>query len=326
MEPFEFTRARNPAEALKQLAVPGARLLAGGTGLLDLMKLGVERPTRLIDINSLPLDRIEFGAEGVRIGALVRNSDLAHHAEVARSYPALAQAILAGASPQLRNMATVGGNLLQRTRCPYFRDGGSPCNKRQQGSGCAALGGLHRGHAVLGTSDSCIATHPSDMCVALLALDAVVHVMTESGGERAVPLRDFHLPPGNSPERETALAPHELVAAVSLPASPRAGRSCYVKVRDRAEFEFALASAAVALEVAGGRIQSVRIALGGVATRPWRAAAAETVLIGKPPSIEPFRTAAAAALRDAEPRRDNAFKVELAQRCIVRALTLACAS
>lgn len=326
MEPFEFTRARNPAEALQQLAAPGARLLAGGTGLVDLMKLGVERPARLVDINALPLARIEVGAEGVRIGALVRNSDLAHHAEVARSYPALAQAILAGASPQLRNMATVGGNLLQRTRCPYFRDGSSPCNKRKPGSGCAALTGLHRGHAVLGTSDSCIATHPSDMCVALLALDAVVHVLTESGGERAVPMQDFHLLPGNSPERETALAPRELVTAVSMTASPRAGRSCYVKVRDRAEFEFALASAAVALELAGGRIQSVRIALGGVATRPWRAAAAETVLSGKAPSVELFRTAAATAVRDAVPRRDNAFKVELVQRCIVRALAQACAS
>lgn len=326
MEPFEFARARSPAEVPKQLAAPGSRIIAGGTGLLDLMKLGVERRTRLLDINALPLDRIEVTADGVRVGALVRNSDLAHHPEVARRYPALTQAILAGASPQLRNMATVGGNLLQRTRCPYFRDGSFPCNKRKPGSGCAALDGVQRGHAVLGTSDSCIATHPSDMGVALLALDAVVHIQTEAGHERAVALRDFHLLPGNSPERETVLTPHELVVAVSLPQTPRAARSCYVKVRDRAEFEFALASTAVALELGGGLIQSVRMALGGVATRPWWAVPGEIALVGKRPSIDLFRTAASAALRDAVPRRDNAFKVELAQRCIVRALAQACAS
>lgn len=326
MEPFEFTRAHSPAEALQHGAAPGARLVAGGTGLLDLMKLGIERPTRLVDINGLPLDRIEVREDGVRIGALVRNSDLAHHPDVARRYPVLVEALLSGASPQLRNMATVGGNLLQRTRCAYFRDGSSPCNKRQHGAGCAALAGSHRGHAILGTSDSCIATHPSDMCVALLALDGVVHILSDSGSERAVPMRDFHLVPGSSPERETVLGPHELVVAVTVPASPRAARSCYLKVRDRAEFEFALASVAVAVELAGGAIVSARLALGGVATRPWRAEAAEAALVGRLPTGELFRAAAAAALRDAQPRRDNSFKVELAKRCIVRALTQVCPS
>lgn len=326
MEPFEFTRAHSPAEALQQLAASGARLIAGGTGLLDLMKLGVERPARLIDINALPLAQLEVGAGGLRIGALVRNSDLANQPEVARRYPVLAQAILSGASPQLRNMATVGGNLLQRTRCPYFRDGISACNKRQRDAGCAALLGPHRGHAILGTSDRCLATHPSDMCVALLALDAEVHLLSATGATRKVPLHEFHLSPGSSPERETVLAAQELVVAVTVPASPRAERSCYLKVRDRGEFEFALASAAVAVELNGGRIQSARVALGGVATRPWRASAAETLLAGQLPTAERFRAAAAAALRDAVPRRDNAFKIELAQRCIVRALTQVCAS
>ena len=326
MEPFEFTRAHDPEGALAQTRGVAARFIAGGTALLELMKLGVERPARLVDINALPLGRIEPQAGGLRIGALVRNSDLAHHPEVAQRYPVLAQAILAGASPQLRNMATVGGNLLQRTRCPYFRDGGAACNKRTPGAGCAALLGPHRGHAILGGSERCIATHPSDMCVALLALDATVQVLPAAGGgERAVPLGEFHLPPGQTPERETVLAAGDLVVAVTVPASPRAARSVYLKVRDRAEFEFALASAAVAVELAGGVVHSARVALGGVATRPWRAAEAEAVLQGHRPTAELFRAAAAAALHKAQPRRDNGFKVELAQRCIVRALSEACA-
>lgn len=325
MEPFEFTRAHDPADALAKSRGAAARLIAGGTALLELMKLGIERPARLVDIGALPLGRIEPQAGGLRIGALVRNSDLANHPEVAQRYPVLAQAILSGASPQLRNMATVGGNLLQRTRCAYFRDGVSACNKRNPGAGCAALLGYHREHAVLGGSDRCIATHPSDMCVALLALDATVQVLPAAGGdERAVPLGEFHLAPGQTPERETVLAAGDLVVAVTLPASPRAARSFYLKVRDRAEFAFALASAAVAVELTGGVVQSARVALGGVATRPWRATEAEAVLQGKRPTPELFRAAAAAALSKARPRRDNGFKVELAQRCIVGALSQAC--
>lgn len=326
MEPFEFLRAQDPADALAKTRGVPARFIAGGTGLLDLMKLGVEQPARLVDINALPLGRIELQPGGLRIGALVRNSDLAHHPEVAQRYPVLAQAILAGASPQLRNMATVGGNLLQRTRCAYFRGSGFACNKRAAGAGCAALLGPHRAHAILGGSPSCIATHPSDMCVALLALDATVQVLPATGGgERTVPLEEFHLVPGATPERETVLAPGDLVVAITVPASPRAARSVYFKVRDRAEFEFALAAAAVAVELSAGLVNSVRVALGGVATRPWRAAAAEAALQGKAPTPELFRAAAAAALQQAQPRRDNAFKVELAQRCIIRALTQACA-
>jgi xanthine dehydrogenase YagS FAD-binding subunit len=326
MEPFEYLRARDPADALAKAAAPQACIVAGGTSLLDLMKLGIERPARLVDIRALPWGRIELHGGGLHIGALVRNSDLAHHPEVAARYPVLAQAILSGASPQLRNMATVGGNLLQRTRCPYFRDGISPCNKRAAGSGCAALTGHHRGHAVLGGSEACIATHPSDMCVALLALDAVVHVLPQGGGsERQIPISELHLLPNQTPARETALLPGELVVAVSVPASPRAVRSRYIKVRDRAAFEFALVSAAVAVELHGGVIASARVALGGVATKPWRAAAAEAALDKRKPTPELFQLAAAAALKDARPRRDNAFKVELAQRCIVRALTEVCA-
>jgi xanthine dehydrogenase YagS FAD-binding subunit len=327
MEPFEFLRAQNLADALAKAAAPHSHVIAGGTALLDLMKLGVERPRRLVDINSLLLARIERRDDGLHVGALVRNSDLAHHPVVAAEYPVLAQAILSGASPQLRNMATVGGNLLQRTRCAYFRDGSSPCNKRTVGAGCAALEGLHRGHAILGGSPACIATHPSDMCVALLALDATVHILPQVGSsERTVPLGEFHLLPGATPEREHLLAPGDLIVSVSVPASPRAARSCYLKVRDRAAFEFALVSVAVAVELSAGTIRSVRIALGGVATRPWRAAAAEAALVGKKPTAELFQAAAAAAVQGAAPRRDNAFKVELAQRCIRRALTQACAT
>jgi xanthine dehydrogenase YagS FAD-binding subunit len=326
MEPFEYLRAHNPADALAKAAAPESAVVAGGTSLLDLMKLGIERPRRLVDINPLLLDRLDVRDGGLHIGALMRNSDLAHHPEVQARYPVLAQAILAGASPQLRNMASVGGNLLQRTRCSYFRDGVSPCNKRAAGSGCAALAGPHRGHAILGGSDACIATHPSDMCVALLALDARVHVLPQTGGERALPLAELYLLPGKTPARETVLGPGDLIVAVSVPASPRAARSRYVKVRDRAAFEFALASAAVAVELREGLIESARVALGGVATRPWRAVAAEATLLHKTPGPELFRAAAAAAVKDAQPRRENAFKVELVQRCIVRALDEVCAT
>ena len=331
MEPFEYTRARDLDQALAQLGSAAARALAGGTDLVDRMRLGVERPARLVDLNGLggpgPLGRIESTAAGVRIGALVRNSDLAASPLVLERFPVLAQALLAGASPQIRNVATVGGNLLQRTRCPYFRDAVSPCNRREPGSGCAAQrdGADQRSHAILGTSEACIAAHPSDLCVALLALDATVQVLPAAGGdERAVPLGELHLAPGQTPERETVLAAGDLVVAVTLPASPRAARSFYLKVRDRAEFAFALASAAVAVELSGGVVQSARVALGGVATRPWRATEAEAVLQGKRPTPELFRAAAAAALSKAQPRRDNGFKVELAQRCVVRALSQAC--
>jgi xanthine dehydrogenase YagS FAD-binding subunit len=321
MNPFRYVQAHEQAAAVGQVADdPRAAFLAGGTTLLDLMKLGVEAPATLVDINRLPLSRIEGQGGGLRIGALVTNSDLAYH-EVARArYPVLSQAILSGASPQLRNMATVAGNLMQRTRCPYFRDGVSPCNKRVPGAGCAALDGFNRSHAVLGTSDQCIASNPSDMCVALAILDAVVHVGGPRGS-RAIPFNEFHLLPGDTPQRETALEHGELITAVELPAAPFAARSHYLKVRDRSSYEFALASAAVALEVQDGVIRTARLALGGVATKPWRAFAAEQLLIGARPGEAAYAAAAREALKDARGRPFNAFKIELARRVIVRALT-----
>jgi xanthine dehydrogenase YagS FAD-binding subunit len=274
----------------------------------------------VIDVNRLPLTAIERRADGrLSIGALVRNSDLAWHAEVKAHYPVLSAALLSGASPQLRNMATTGGNLLQRTRCPYFRDNLSPCNKRAPGSGCAALDGYNRMHAVLGTSDACIATHPSDMCVALAALDAGV-VVHGAHGERVIDFADFHLLPGNSPEREHALRAGELVTAVMLPPPLAGSRQRYVKLRDRESFEFALASAAVILRLDGDRIREARVALGGVATKPWRSTAAEQVLRGAVADAATFEHAADAALRDARPRRHNAFKIPLARQAIQRAL------
>ena len=293
--------------------------VAGGTTLIDLMRLEVMRPALIVDITGLPLAQIEDTGTGVKIGALASNTDIAYHPLITALFPALAEALLSGASPQLRNMATVGGNLLQRTRCPYFRDGTSACNKRAPGSGCAAQDGFTRSHAVLGTSTRCIATHPSDMAVALVALDAIVHTHGPSG-DRAIPVTDFHTLPGEHPEIESVLSPGELVMYVELPASPFAARSRYTKVRDRASFSFALASAAVALDLRGGTVRDARIALGGVATKPWRARDAERALIGKAPSIDSFRRAAAIALEGATPRDDNAFKVELARRTIVRAL------
>jgi xanthine dehydrogenase YagS FAD-binding subunit len=320
MDPFRFVAAPDVAAAREAAAAAGSRYLAGGTTLLDLMKLHVERPSVLVDINPLPLTQIEaLPDSGVRVGAMVRNADMAYHDLIRTRYPMLSQAILAGASPQIRNMATTGGNLLQRTRCYYFRDTSLPCNKREPGSGCGAIEGCNRIHAVLGTSEHCIATHPSDMCVALAALDAVVR-LAGPRGDRTVPIAAFHLPPGDRPDRETVLEPGELITAVDIPALPFAVRSVYVKVRDRASYAFALASAAVALEVRGGTIRDSRLALGGVATTPWRAHEAERLLAGRRADAAAFRDAAEAALAGAVPRAHNAFKIELAKRTLVRAL------
>lgn len=321
MTPFDYSRAEGAAAAVKQVAgAPGAAFLAGGTGLIDLMKLYVERHDLLVDVNRLPLDKVEAtDGGGVRIGANVRNSDLAHHELIRTRYPVLSEALLSGASPQLRNMATVAGNVMQRTRCPYFRDGFSPCNKREPKSGCSAKDGFNRPNAVLGVSDHCIAAHPSDMCVALAILDAAVKTQGPKG-ERTIPFADFHLLPGDTPERETVLEHGELITAVELPAAPWASKSHYLKVRDRASYEFALASAAVALEVVGGVIKTARVGLGGVATKPWRAADAEKVLVGQKPSPELFAKAGEAAVKGAAPRPGNAFKVVLARRVIARAL------
>ena len=324
MHPFEFATARDEESALDLLAKNGsAKFLAGGTTLIDLMKLNVERPTHLVDINRLPLNKIEELPDGgVRIGAMARNSDLAHHEMIRTRFPALSQAVLAGASPQIRNMATTGGNLLQRTRCFYFRDSALACNKREPGSGCSAIHGYNRIHAVLGGSEQCIATHPSDMAVALVALDAIVRVKG-ANGERTIPLLHFHLLPHEHPERETALEPGELITAVDVPALSFGKRSLYLKVRDRASYAFALASAAVALDVEGGKIKQSRIALGGVGTKPWRATTAEETLTGKPLTADSFQRAANAALDGAVPRPHNAFKVDLAKRTLMRALAKA---
>ncbi|MGD0720013.1 MAG: xanthine dehydrogenase family protein subunit M [Roseiarcus sp.] len=328
MNLFDYVRPSTIAEAVAAGSAPGAAYLAAGTNLLDLMKAGVARPSRLVDVSRLPgLDRIEaLPGGGVRIGALVRNADLAHDANFARRFPAVAEALLSGASAQLRNAATTGGNLLQRTRCAYFFDVGSPCNKREPGAGCAARGGETRLHAVLGWSQSCIATNPSDFCVPLAALDAVVEIEGEKG-RREVALEAFHRLPGDAPERDSALEPGELILAVRLPAEAAAfaGHARYLKVRDRASYAFAVASAAAALRIEGGAIVEARIALGGVAARPWRARVAEATLAGARPDGAAFRRAAEAALADAAPSGDNAFKIELARRIVTRALSLAAA-
>jgi xanthine dehydrogenase YagS FAD-binding subunit len=295
--------------------------LGGGTNLVDLMRLGVEEPDLLVDVTRLPYDRIEeTAAGGLRVGATVRNSDLAAHATVRERYPMLAEALLNGASGQLRNLATVGGNLMQRTRCLYFQDVTKPCNKREPGSGCPALEGEHRNLAILGWSEECVATHPSDMAVALSALDVVVHI-EGTHGERSIPLVDFHRLPGDAPARDTVLDHGELIAAVELPALPFARRSRYVKVRERASFTFALVSVATALDVEDGLVREVRISLGGVAHKPWRATRAEAMLRGAPASEESFVRAAEAELRAAQPLRDNAYKVTLARTLIVRTLS-----
>ncbi len=322
MKPFTYVRPADARAAIAAAGDSGASFLAGGTTLVDLMRLEVMTPSAVVDLSPLPLTQIERAGDGLRIGAMARNSAVATHPVVVERYPLLAQALLAGASQQVRNMATVGGNLLQRTRCPYFRDLAVACNKRAPGSGCSAIDGFTRSHAILGTSESCIATHPSDMCVALAALDAVVHTRG-AGRERAIPFGEFHTLPGDHPEVESALEPGELVTHVELPASPFAAHAHYVKVRDRAAFAFALASAAVGLDVADGKIRAARIALGGVATRPWRAVEAEQALVGQAPNRASFERAAAAAIVDPKPRRDNAFKIALAKRTIVRALELA---
>jgi xanthine dehydrogenase YagS FAD-binding subunit len=329
MQTFNYVKAASIDKALG--GANGAKFIAGGTTLVDLMKLNVETPSGLVDINILPLDKIEpLPNGGLRIGAMVRNSDLAWNADVQKNYAVLSQAILSGASPQLRNMATTGGNLLQRTRCMYFREpsagtpGGYGCNKRTPGTGCAALEGFHRTHAVLGTSDQCIATHPSDMCVAMAALEATILVEGPKG-KRTIPFADFHKLPGATPHIENALEPGELITYVDLPKPMEGAKSVYLKLRDRASYEFALASAAVVVKVEGGHIRSVRVAMGGVGTKPWRSHEAEAALMGKAVDAAHFRTAAEAALKDAKPRTDNAFKVELARRCLVRALKLATA-
>jgi xanthine dehydrogenase YagS FAD-binding subunit len=328
MNRFEYARPATLAEAVAAGAVPGASFLAAGTNLMDLMKGGVMRPGHLVDITRLPgLDRIEHLADGgVRIGALVRNADLAYDTGFARRFPAVAEALLSGASAQLRNAATVGGNLLQRTRCAYFYDTASACNKREPGAGCDALHGENRMHAVLGWSEHCIATHPSDFCVPLAALDAVVEV-EGAGGRRDIPLDDFHLLPGATPQRETALAPGELITAVRLPAEAAgfAANARYLKIRERTSYAFAVVSAAAALRLDGGAIAEARIALGGVALKPWRARAAEAALAGARPDATAFRRAAEAAMADAKPSGDNAFKIELARRIVVRALAMAAA-
>jgi xanthine dehydrogenase YagS FAD-binding subunit len=333
MRTFEFIRPADQAAAIttaaqSKTAQQGAdvRFLGGGTTLIDLMKLHVETPTRVLDINRLPLDRIEATPDGgVKIGAMVRNSDLANHAKVQKDYSVLSQAILQGASAQIRNMATVGGNLLQRTRCVYFRDTAMACNKREPGSGCPAITGHNRTLAILGASEHCIATNPSDMCVALAALEATVHIQGPKGS-RAVAFGDFHLLPGNTPHRETVLEPGDLITHVTLPPPISGGKQVYLKLRDRASYEFALASAAVVLTVAGANIKRARIALGGVATKPWRSSAAEAALAGKPANDSTFRQAAEAALRDAKPQSENKFKIELAKRCLAQALRMATAS
>jgi xanthine dehydrogenase YagS FAD-binding subunit len=321
---FQYVRASDVADAVRRIAAdPTAKFIAGGTNLIDLMKEDVERPSRLIDISRLPLKSVEETADGgLRIGALVPNSDLAYHPLVAQRYPVLASAILAGASQQLRNMASTGGNLLQRTRCCYFYDTATPCNKREPGSGCSALNGLNRMHAILGTSESCIATHPSDMCVALAALDAKVRVAGPAG-EREIAFADFHRLPGTTPQRDTNLHADEIVAVVELPAQGFARNYTYLKIRDRLSYAFALVSVAAALELDGDRITEARLALGGVAHKPWRDAAAEAALRGEAPSLATFTRAADLVLRGARGFAHNAFKIDLAHRVIVRALTQA---
>ena len=321
MNPFRYERASDAASAVALLAGnPNGAFLGGGTNLVDHMKLGVAQPDLLVDVARLPYDRIEpLPGGGVRIGATVRNSELAADRTIRTHYPVLAQALLAGASGQLRNLATTGGNLLQRTRCVYFQDVSKPCNKREPGSGCPAREGYHRNLAILGASEACIATHPSDMAVAMVALDAVVRVLG-ANGERTIPLVHFHRLPGNEPQRDTMLEHGELITAVDLPPLTFGARSHYRKVRDRASYAFALVSVAAAIDVADGMVRDARIAFGGVAHVPWRATKAETVLRGAPATEEVFRLAADAELAGAQPLRDNAFKVPLARNILVRTL------
>jgi xanthine dehydrogenase YagS FAD-binding subunit len=330
VETFKYTKASAIPEAIlaaaqSNTAQQGAqiRFIAGGTTLLDLMKLNVERPTQLIDINRLPLNQVEKLPDGrLKIGALVRNSDLAHHPAVSSDYSVLSQALLAGASAQLRNMATTGGNLLQRTRCMYFRNDAMACNKREPGSGCSAIEGDNRTLAILGASKDCVATNPSDMNVALTALEATIHIQGPKG-ERDVPIGEFFLTPGSTPQRENVLEPGDLITFVTLPAPKPNSKQVYLKLRDRASYEFALSSAAIVAEVSGGKLVFIRVALGGVGTKPWRSLEAEKVLHGKTVDDRLFLQAAEAALHGAQPQSQNAFKIPLARRCITHALTLA---
>jgi xanthine dehydrogenase YagS FAD-binding subunit len=320
MQPFSFVEADTASAAVRAASEPGASFFAGGTTLIDLMKIDVMTPDQLIDINRLPLSSIEEDSGAIVIGANVRNSDLARHSLVRERFPVLSEALLAGGSAQVRNMASTAGNLLQRTRCPYFRDVQAACNKRVPGAGCDALSGFNRGHAVLGTSVYCIATHPSDMCVALMILDAVVATQRPDGTPRQIPLNDFYLLPGDTPDRENVLEPGELITHVHVPTSDLARHSYYLKVRDRASYEFALASAAVALRTEASTIRGARVALGGIATIPWRSREAEAALENRPATRETFQAAAEAALADAKPQKDNAFKIPLAKRTLMAAL------
>jgi xanthine dehydrogenase YagS FAD-binding subunit len=329
MDAFSFTRATTLDQAIQSAAQSptaqqGAevRFVAGGTTLIDLMKLTVERPKQVVDINGLALDRIESTPDGgLIIGALTRNSDVARHPKVQRDYAVLSQALLSGASPQLRNMATTGGNLLQRTRCVYFRDTAHACNKREPGTGCSAIGGHNRMLAILGTSKDCIATNPSDQNVALAALEATIQIQGAKG-KRNVPIAAFYLLPGSTPQRENVLEPGDVITSVTLPAPAAGTRSLYLKLRDRAAYEFALASAAIVIKVDNGKIHHARVALGGVGTKPWRSSEAEAVLQGHVADEALFRKAAEAALKDAQPASENGFKVELSKRCLIRALTM----
>jgi xanthine dehydrogenase YagS FAD-binding subunit len=321
---FAYTRASDIGDAVRQIAAdPAAKLIAGGTNLIDLMKENVTRPSRVIDITHLPLNRIEETENGgLRIGALVPNSDLAYHPQIAARYPLLASALLAGASAQLRNMASTGGNLLQRTRCLYFYDTATPCNKREPGSGCSAIGGINRMHAIFGTSEHCIATHPSDMCVALAALAAQV-LATGTNGERGIPFADFHRLPGDAPHIDTNLRADEIITAIELPRKGFANHYTYLKIRDRLSYAFALVSVAAGLELEGDTIKEARLALGGVAHKPWRNRDAEARLAGAPATRESFQHAAEIVLREARGFGHNDFKIELARRAVVRALTQA---
>ena len=321
---FDYARASSVADAVRQIATaPGAKFIAGGTNLVDLMKENVERPTRLIDITGLPLKAVEEMSDGsLRIGALVPNTDLAYHPLIEQRYPMLSSAILAGASQQLRNMASTGGNLLQRTRCHYFYDVVTPCNKREPGTGCSALNGINRMHAILGNSEACIATHPSDMCVALAALEAKVRALGPAG-ERTIPFADFHRLPGDTPQLDSNLRPEEIITAVELPAPGFADHYTYLKIRDRLSYAFALVSVAVGLDLNAGVVREARFALGGVAHKPWRDPAAEAALRGQAPNAANFKAAADILLRDARGYPYNTFKIDLARRTLIRALTQA---
>ena len=330
MHPFTYVRAANPDDAIRAMhnaegtatldRESAAMFIAGGTNMLDLMKEGVHTPNQIVDIRKLAATEITPTAEGgIRIGALATNSEVAFHPLIRQRYPVLSEAILAGASAQLRNMATTGGNVMQRTRCAYFHDAAFACNKRQPGSGCAALNGCNRPHAIVGGSESCIATHPSDMCVALAALDASVQTQS-SAGQRTIPFTDFHVLPGDTPQIETVLQHGELITAIELPALPFAGRSHYLKVRDRWSYAFALVSAAVVLDLDGDVIRKARIAFGGVGTKPWRSDEAEQALINMPVNEETFVASANAAMQNAQPRQHNGFKIELAKRTLIEAL------